>query len=138
MSARPRAFIDTNVLVYLLSADERRADVAEALLVSTDLEHVISTQVVNEFVSTARRKANLDWPEIRGFVETFREACLVEQLTEEDQDTAFDLAEMYGFQWYDGLLVATALRSGASVLLSEDFQDGQRIGPLAISNPFPA
>jgi predicted nucleic acid-binding protein len=136
MGADRRAFIDTNVLVYLLSADERKADIAEVLLKDAGLERVISTQVVNEFVNTARKKAGLGWAEIRFLVATFREACAVAVLTEEDQDEALEIAEEQGFGWYDSLIVAAALRSGASVLLSEDLQAGRRIGALAISNPF--
>jgi predicted nucleic acid-binding protein len=136
MSADTRAFIDTNVLVYLLSADERKADIAEALLTDERLERVISMQVVNEFVNTAHRKAALGWDEIRFQVATFREACAVTIPTQQEQDEAFEIAEGYGYGWYDSLIVAAALRSGASVLLSEDLQDGQRIGALRISNPF--
>lgn len=136
MTAERRAFIDTNVLVYLLSGDERKAGVAEDLLARPRLERVISTQVVNEFVNTARKKASLEWTDIRFFVETFREACTVQTLTEGDQDDAFAIAATYRYAWYDSLIVAAALRSGAAVLLSEDFQPGQRIESLRIANPF--
>ena len=136
MGRKRRVFIDTNVLVYLLSHDARKAGVAEDVLVNSRLERVISTQVINEFVHTARRKANLEWSDIRFLVDTFREACIVEPLTESDQGDAFALAESYGYPWYDSLIVATALRSNASTLLSEDLQDGQRIESVKITNPF--
>jgi predicted nucleic acid-binding protein len=37
--------------------------------------------------------------------------------------------------WYDSLIVASAI-DGQDVLYSEDFQDGQQIGSVTISNPF--
>jgi predicted nucleic acid-binding protein len=136
MGASVRAFIDTNVLVYLLSHDERKAGIAESLLTHPDLERVISTQVINEFVSTARRKARLGWPKIRAFLRLFRASCQVEQFGSDDQDLAIAVAEEFGFQWYDSLIVATALRADVSLLLSEDMHDGQRIDALKITDPF--
>ena len=50
MSAPVRPFVDTNVLLYLLSADAAKAGRAEALLAG---RIVISVQVLNEFASGA-------------------------------------------------------------------------------------
>ena len=47
-----RVFFDTNVVLYLLSADERKADIAEALLAKGG---VVSVQVLNEAASVCRR-----------------------------------------------------------------------------------
>jgi predicted nucleic acid-binding protein len=38
--------------------------------------------------------------------------------------------------WYDSLVVASAIEGQCAVLYSEDFQDGQEIGSLTLSNPF--
>ena len=46
-------FFDTNVVLYLLSADTAKADRAEELLA---LGGTISVQVLNEFVAVASRK----------------------------------------------------------------------------------
>jgi predicted nucleic acid-binding protein len=40
------------------------------------------------------------------------------------------------YRFYDCLIVSAALASGASVLLSEDLQEGRVIGGLTIRNPF--
>jgi predicted nucleic acid-binding protein len=50
-----RVFFDTNVVLYLLSADERKADIAEALLGGGQ------RQVLNEAASVCRRKLKLPW-----------------------------------------------------------------------------
>jgi predicted nucleic acid-binding protein len=49
---------------------------------------------------------------------------------------ALQLRERYGFQWYDALIVASAVNAGCAVLLSEDMQHGQIIGGMRILNPF--
>jgi predicted nucleic acid-binding protein len=46
-----RTFIDTNVLLYLLSANELKAGRAEEIVAC---KGIISVQVLNEFASVAR------------------------------------------------------------------------------------
>jgi predicted nucleic acid-binding protein len=53
-------------------------------------------------------------------------------------DQALRIAERYGFQIYDSLIVAAALEAGCTTLYSEDMQDGQSIDTLTIRNPFAA
>jgi len=51
-------FFDTNVVLYLVSGDVKKADLAEAAFAGGG--HV-SVQVLNEFASVARRKAGMAW-----------------------------------------------------------------------------
>lgn len=55
------AFIDSNVILYLLSGNPAKADRAEALL---DEGGAISVQVLNEIVSVCLRKLKMPWGEI--------------------------------------------------------------------------
>lgn len=58
MTAAPVPFVDTNVLLCLLSRDEAKADRAEALLAR---RIVTSVRACNDFTNVARRKSGLDW-----------------------------------------------------------------------------
>ncbi|HSM23014.1 MAG TPA: PIN domain-containing protein [Rubrivivax sp.] len=128
------AFFDTNVLLYLVSADARKADVAEALLANGG--HV-SVQVLNEFASVARRKAGLSWSEIGELLDHVRQVCTVHPLTVDVHDVARGLAERYRLAFYDALIVASAVKAGCAVLLSEDLQGGQRFaGGVRVRDPF--
>lgn len=135
LSHNDRVFLDTNVFVYLASADTEKAGVAAALLRDSRRPRSISTQVLSEFVNAACR-VGLGWPEIRYLLGTFRETCTVEQILEIDIEAAIDLARSHRYSWYDCLILAVAIRSGATILLTEDLQHGQVIGPLTIRNPF--
>jgi predicted nucleic acid-binding protein len=42
----------------------------------------------------------------------------------------------HALPFYDALMLAAAEDAGCRWLISEDFQHGQRIGPLTIDNPF--
>ncbi len=129
-------FFDTNVVLYLLSADTAKADRAEELLA---LGGTISVQVLNEFVAVAARKMRLSLPEIREILTQVRAVCAVEPLTIETHERALQVTERYGLSIYDALIVAAALLAGCKTLHSEDMQHGQIIErQLTINNPFAA
>ena len=128
------AFFDSNTLLYVLSADQSKADTAEGLLLGGG---VISVQVLNEFALTARRKHFLEWPEIRMALSRIRRKCKVQSLTEETHDLAVHLAERYGYRIYDASILSAAMIARCSTLYSEDMHDGQVIeNTLTIRNPF--
>lgn len=128
------AFFDTNVLLYLLSEDDAKADRAETMLATGG---VISVQVLNEFASVASRKLKMPWVEIREILGALRLLCRVEPISLETHERGLMIAERYGFSLYDSMIVASALLSGCAILFSEDLQDGQCIdGQLQVRNPF--
>jgi predicted nucleic acid-binding protein len=128
------AFLDTSVVLYLLSADARKADRVEALLAAGG---AISVQVLNEFAAVARRKSALSWPEVREALSVVRAACVTHPLTEEIHDRGVDIAERYGFSVYDSTIVAAAQVAGCRTLFSEDLRHAQVIDrTLTVRNPF--
>ena len=129
-------FFDTNVVLYLLSADAAKADRAEHLMAAGGF---ISVQVLNEFTSVARRKLRLSWPEIHEVLAQIRAICPVQAVTVETHEQALQIAERHGYSMYDSLIVAAALLADCTTLYSEDMQDGQVINrQLTIRNPFSA
>ncbi len=133
MTERP-AFFDTNILLYLLSGDQAKADKAEEVLESGG---VISVQVMNEFASVASRKLSMKWPEIRECLEPLRAILRIEPVTVETHDNAVALAERHNIALYDALIVSAAQLAGCDVLYSEDLQHGQKFEKsLIIRNPF--
>jgi predicted nucleic acid-binding protein len=128
-----KVFFDTNVLLYLLSADPAKADRAEELLARGG---VVSVQVLNEFTAGASRKIAMSYGEIRDALAPIRTICSVAPLTIEMHDRALEITERYGFSIYDATIVAAALSAGCDTLYSEDLQDGQVIEKLTIRNPF--
>lgn len=130
----PSVFIDTNVLLYLLSADTEKADRAEALVRAGGL---ISVQVLNEMAHVARRKLALSWSEIEEFSTLIRSVCTVVPLTIDIHDRGRWIAERYGLRLYDAMIAAAALLGGCNTLYSEDFQDGLVISQqVTVRNPF--
>jgi predicted nucleic acid-binding protein len=127
-------FFDTNVVLYLLSADTAKADRAEELLA---IGGTISVQVLNEFAAIASRKLRMSLSEIREVLAQIRVVCAVEPITIETHERALRIVERYGLSIYDALIVSAALLAGCKTLHSEDMQDGQVIErQLTIRNPF--
>ncbi len=129
-----KVFIDSNVLVYLLSADAGKADQAEAVMQKGGL---ISVQVLNEVANVARCKLAMSWEEINEILTLIRMLCPIEPLTVETHDKGMSIAERYVLSIYDAMIVAAALIGGCDTLYSEDMQDGLLIdNQLRICNPF--
>ena len=127
-------FVDTNVLLDLLSGDAAKADRAEALLAG---RIVISVQVLNEFVNVTRRKMGLPWPEVEQALTDVQRFAEVRPLTLATHQSGLALAKRYQLSVYDAMIAAAALEAGCTTLDSEDFSPGQRLeGRLTIRNPF--
>ncbi len=127
-------FFDTNVLIYLLSEDEEKADRVEELLAKNG---VISVQVLNEFTTVSRRKFRLSSLECREILGTVRAVCETQPLTVESHDLGIEISDRYGFSVYDSMIVASASLAGCETLYSEDLQHRQLInGKLTVINPF--
>jgi predicted nucleic acid-binding protein len=129
-----RLFVDTNVLLYLLSDDAAKAERAEALLSS---RIVISVQVLNEFANVARRKLGLPWPEVEQALIDIRRFASVQPLMLDTHERGLALAKRYQLSVYDAMIAAAALEAGCTTLASEDFSNGQRFETrLTVRNPF--
>jgi predicted nucleic acid-binding protein len=127
-------FFDTSILLYMVTSEDPRTEVAEKLL---RIGGVISVQVLNEFVSVARRKYTMDWKEIEAAISGIRLLCNpVVPLTINTHETGIHIAQRYKYRIYDALHLAAAIESGCTTLYSEDMQDGQTIGSVTIRNPF--
>jgi len=127
-------FFDTNVLLYLVSQDAKKADRAEALVRQGG---AISVQVLNEAANVARRKMGMDWRQTREFLGSLRGLLTVAPLTLETHALGLDFAERYTLSTYDAMIAAAATLLGCARLWSQDMQDGMRIGQgLRVANPF--
>jgi len=129
-----KPFIDSNIVLYLLSADATKADRAEAVMAAGG---VVSVQVLNEVMSVMRRKLGMTWAETDEVLAGLRAACTVEPLTTQTHDTGRHLAQRYGLSVYDAMIVSAAMLAGCDRFYSEDMQHGLLLeGQLQICNPF--
>ncbi|HEY9701808.1 MAG TPA: PIN domain-containing protein [Allocoleopsis sp.] len=136
-------FLDSNIWLYRFLADQdsnpqedaRKRQIAVSL---TNLKNiVVSPQVINEVCSVLKRKVHLSESQIFQLIEEFEQQCLVIDLTTSILKKSSQLRTNYNFSFWDGLIVASALFSGANILYSEDMQDGLIVdNQLTIINTF--
>jgi predicted nucleic acid-binding protein len=141
------ALVDTNVLVYRYDArDPGKQRVARKLLreglagETLRLPH----QAIVEFVQAATRPVRRGGAGLLTRAEALREAeemlAQFEVLypTEPLLRTAIRAVATYQLGWFDAHVWAYAEHYGIDEILSEDFSDGEFIGPVRIRNPFAA
>jgi predicted nucleic acid-binding protein len=134
-----RVFIDSNVFLYTRDADSpQKSGTCSGWVKELTARRlgIVNLQVLNEVTNVMLRKRRefsaekvFSWAdELRQFGET--------PIGNETTRAARKLHLDSGYSWWDCLLLGSALELGCSHFLSEDLQDGQKIGGLTIINPF--
>lgn len=132
-------FVDTNILVYAHDADagikhERAVSILKELW-DKDTGRM-SVQVLQEFYINVTKKltTRLARSSAREVVEIYA-AWIHEPTTPETVLRATDIAELAQISFWDALILASAEKSGAATLYSEDLNHGQSIVGIQIVNP---
>jgi predicted nucleic acid-binding protein len=138
---RGRFFLDTNVLVYSFDPESADKQHRAQTLIHEALRSqrgVISTQVVQEFLSLALRKfaRPMSVTEARDYLRSALAPLCQHFPTISFYDRALLIQEETGFSFYEALIMAAAVEAGCSTLLSEDLQHGRTVQGVTIVNPF--
>ena len=133
-------FVDTNILVYLFDAGTpaKQHQVQE---IFSSQEHqkrlVLSTQVLQEFYVAVTRKLTIPLDSAKALQAVQDLSVLpVIQIDPPLIFLAIKRSQAARLSFWDALILEAALIAGATLLYSEDFQNGQVIGDLRIMNPF--
>lgn len=130
-------FLDSNVWIYAIAhnQDINKHNIACHLINAEGV--IISTQVINEVCLNLIKKSSFSEQQIMKLIESFYEGCYIITFNRDIFVNSSRLRSRYNFSFWDSLIVACALAGGASILYSEDMQDGLVVdGQLEILNPF--
>jgi predicted nucleic acid-binding protein len=133
-----KIFIDTNILIYAFSEDELlKQQVAMTLIDTISYNAIISNQVINELANVFLKKFKLSTNEVEDAILELDSLLEIVNFDISSQIKALRLKQRYNLQFFDALIVATALENKCSTLYSEDMQHELIIdNRLKIINPF--
>lgn len=136
MNDSTKVFLDTNLLVYAhTNVDEPKQRIIQHLI--TGENTLVSTQIFTEVANVLFKKFKFPWQDIEKVLYEIAQNNEVHTNTVNTIQRACQVAERYGFSFYDSLVLAAALESGCPVLYSEDLQHSQVIDQvLTVKNPF--
>jgi len=134
-----KTFVDTNVLIYAHDvAAGTKHQIAKMLLreLWSERAGVLSVQVLQEFYVNVTRKiaTPLSKDSARQVVSSY--AIWSTETTSSEISAAFRIEDESRISFWDALIVSSALKSGATRILSEDFNAGQRFAGIVVENPF--
>jgi len=134
-----KTFVDTNILIYAHDIDAKaKHETAKSVLRDLWRQRagVLSLQVLQEFYVNVTRKIASPLPKeaARLVVNTYAIWCT--EMTPAEVTAAFRIEDEFRIAFWDALIVASAAKSGAVRILSEDLNAGQPIGGIRIENPF--
>jgi predicted nucleic acid-binding protein len=134
-----RTFVDTNVLIYAHDVDAgAKRQTAQAILrkLWSERTGTLSIQVLQEFYFNVTRKIPrpISKQSARMIVTTYTAWCV--DTTPAEIATAFQIEDASRIGFWDALIVASALKSGAERIVSEALNAGQSIAGILVENPF--
>lgn len=134
---KDKAFVDTNILIYSYSEDEPlKKNSANRIFEEYAGNLIISNQVINELTNILFKKFNLSSEDIENVILEVDSLLPIVSFDVKTQIKAVRIKDRYKLQFYDALIIATALENGCNILFSEDMQHLQIIDEtLTIINP---
>lgn len=133
-------FVDTNVLLYAYdSSAGDRHERARALVGTLGRERrgALSVQVLQEFYVNAVGKIAVPLSSDAALVRVRRlSRWTIHTPFPNDVISAAQLAERHRLSFWDAMIMHSAAELSCTRLWTEDLNDGQVIGGVAITNPF--
>jgi predicted nucleic acid-binding protein len=135
-----RVFVDTNIFLYAALEDDfqqgKRTDAVNLLKGLIDKLVYVNTQVLQEFYSVMLRHG-ASGDAIRDRLDAIIGETKVSVITVKTVKRCWDIRMKYQYNYWDCLILASALEHDCGILYTEDLQNGQIIEKtLKIVNPF--
>lgn len=130
-------FIDTNIWLYAFieGNDTKKSEISRQLIKNTN--PIISIQVINEICVNLIKQVQFDEEQIKKIIISFYSKYRIIIPNQSILLTASNIRQKYTVSFWDSMIIASALASGANYLYSEDMQHNLKIETnLVIINPF--
>ncbi len=95
----------------------------------------LSIQILSEFYAVATKKLHMAAVEAEEVIDDLR-SWTIHRPAHADLLQASRLCQRFKIQWWDALIVNSAVELGCSTLWSEDLSSKQFFGSVIVRNPF--
>lgn len=134
-----RVALDSNVLLYAeLEPESDKGRRAADLVLRAARDGVVPVQVLGEFLRVVQRRLPEAFAGAIRQAELYRTLFITPPTTDGVLASAAESSLKHGLQFWDAVVCAAADAAGATILLTEDLQDGRRLDNLRFLNPFSA
>lgn len=132
-----RVSLDSNILVYAeLEPESDKGKRAHELIVAAAPRGVLTVQAMLEFASVVRRKRAESLEGALKKINIWGSVFETVPTTNRVATEALSMVRLHQFQIWDGVIWAAARQGGATILFSEDLQDGFAKDGMRTLNPF--
>ncbi len=131
--------LDTNILIYAITdeeADGRHQLACDVLLKIAPSYPILPLPVVGEFLNVCRKRKRASFTAALDRADHMIRKYNCISAIPPDYLKAGTMSHRYRIQYFDALIITVARRAGATILLSEDMQDGLEVDGLRVVNPF--
>lgn len=138
---KDKYFIDTNIFVYSFDRSDIDKSAKAQAVISQSLETnsgCISSQVIQEFVNVALKKFStpMKVKDLKIYLnEILFPLCTIFP-SFDLFEKSLEIHDKFKFSYYDSMIIAAAIQSNSTILLSEDLNNLQKIEGVTILNPF--
>jgi predicted nucleic acid-binding protein len=132
-----RVGLDANVLLYAeLEPDSAKGQRALHAIASVSRNGVLPAQAIGEFLKVVRRRVPDALDEAMAQITDYRGVLRIVPTDVDILLSAAVFARRYRLQFWDAVIWQACAKAGATILLSEDLQDGFAAEGVAVVNPF--
>ncbi|NJM49769.1 MAG: PIN domain-containing protein [Sphingomonadales bacterium] len=131
--------LDTNILIYAITDDDaegRHQLACDILLRIGSGNPILPLPVVGEYLNVCRMRKQASFTAALERADRMIRNYNCIPALPSDYLRAGTTSYRYRIQYFDALIIMVAIRAGASILLSEDMQDGLEVEGLRVVNPF--
>jgi len=130
-----KIFLDTNIWIYAYSNDSKRGVAVDIIEKFYD-DIIVSTQTINELYVVLTKKRIVSKTVANNIINDLMDNFSISLIKKETIQQSIKIQTRYKLQYFDSLLLSTALENSCKTFYSEDMQHNLIIeNRLKIINP---
>lgn len=136
---KDKIFIDTNIFIYLFDISSPTKQKISKDIIYRFLNqnnYLINTHVVGEIFNILVKKGYTNFEDAQRFVINLFKCKNIAIIEKNTVIKAIDIKKRFGLQFWDSLIISSALENDCTIFYTEDMQDELVIDGMSLHNPY--